>query len=223
MNTFISTAPTNSHLSGLHFVSPVLTNSKLLRFQSSSSIVTVTTNLSHSLFRNSLSLRATSDEPNTQTVDEQLPEELNAESVEERPTSNAPIDKELKKASFSPSITIELQFNSILSLLALNQYLLSYKFRESGMQVFVAVVSLLDWGYLLGTCGKFTSSGGIRFWFYIIHILTSEGFWKSLGFFCEFWVVETMAFNIFHFLLLYVAEKKALIECNMLIFIYKFA
>ncbi|KAF7804787.1 auxin-binding protein T85 [Senna tora] len=96
MNTLISTAPTNSHLSGLHFVSPLRTNTKLLRFRSSSSIVG--TNLSHSILRTKLPLRATSDEPNTQTVDERLPEEpVEESSASTPPTSSAPIDKELKK------------------------------------------------------------------------------------------------------------------------------
>ncbi|KAI4349566.1 hypothetical protein L6164_010141 [Bauhinia variegata] len=111
MNPFISTAFSNCHFAGIHFVSPVLRNNKPSSFP-----FTFSTNrnkLSHSILGSKVSVRATSDEIDIKTVDEKPMEELKVETNEESEastpsTSAAPIDKDLKKvvqktaATFAP-------------------------------------------------------------------------------------------------------------------------
>ncbi|XP_061341379.1 protein RESISTANCE TO PHYTOPHTHORA 1, chloroplastic [Gastrolobium bilobum] len=110
MNTLISPASSNRYLSGFPypFPSPVLSNNtNLQRFQCT--LPTIRTNfLSHSLVRGTLSARATSDEIDTQTVDEELAEEMKVEpNANEGSTStfSAPIDKELKKVAQKTAAT----------------------------------------------------------------------------------------------------------------------
>ncbi|XP_027351811.1 protein RESISTANCE TO PHYTOPHTHORA 1, chloroplastic isoform X2 [Abrus precatorius] len=101
MNTLISPVSTNCYLSGVPypFVSSVLNTTKLPK--------SITTNfLSHSLVRGTLSARATSDELDTQTVDEELAEEMKVEQNNDRTsTFSAPIDKELKKVAQKTAAT----------------------------------------------------------------------------------------------------------------------
>ncbi|RDX81769.1 hypothetical protein CR513_37514, partial [Mucuna pruriens] len=109
MNTLISPPSTNRYLCGVphSFLSPLGNNNTHLNFPRLHSAIT-TKFFSHSLVRGTLSARATSDELDTQTVTEELAEEMNLEenaNKDNPSTFSAPIDKELKKVAQKTAAT----------------------------------------------------------------------------------------------------------------------
>ncbi|KAK7336711.1 hypothetical protein VNO77_17257 [Canavalia gladiata] len=110
MNALISPPSINRYLCGVSypFVSSVLINKTNLH-RSHFTFSTIATNLlSRSLVHCTISARATSDELDTQTVDEELSEEMKVEqntNKESTSTFSAPIDKELKKVAQKTAAT----------------------------------------------------------------------------------------------------------------------
>ncbi|KAK7285411.1 hypothetical protein RJT34_20181 [Clitoria ternatea] len=110
MNTLISPPSTNRYLCGVPypFVSPVLNNNHTNFPRFHSTLSTIATNfLSQSPL---LSARATSDELNTQTVDDQLAEDMNVEQDTNKETTSTttfppPIDNDLKKVAQKTAAT----------------------------------------------------------------------------------------------------------------------